>query len=294
MALFRSKHADTLESLGPKIEAARGKLAAVEAELRERAVDVSGEEDPGAALAVHVAAVTAARETVNALEMAEAELHRRERQRLADARVAAEKARINAHKAHARAATNAAADLRASLEQANAAWRELLRYVDKSERLLHGPERDQLIGPFVSTPATLARLVIAEVARINGHASDYTRFPLAPKLPSYAGQRHGMHVSELPPLDTVIAAKLDLPALLVSPGYAHLTRRDVEPPAAVEPAPPPVACQEPERAAPDAAWATIPQEITDAQAVLRDPDAAPEARAAAEHAVSTYGQGNNR
>jgi hypothetical protein len=294
MPLFKSRNQETLESAGEKLVAARDQLAAAQAEVTARSVDAVSQDSPGEYLAPFITKVQGLQAIVSALETAERELHRRERQRKAEAQAVAEKARINAVKQHTVTATKIAKELSDGLGKANKAWAELIRAVGKAELLLRGPERDQLFGRTQNTLALLAALVIAEGARINGMAEGQSRFPLVPKHMNFAGTRHGVHVSEIAPLEQVIAHRLDLAGLLLSPAFEQYlaTYR----PASPVPFEPPLPAYVHDGVAGFAAPAPIAREPTELPAavkeaadIVRDPAShTPEEISAAMTAIESF------
>jgi hypothetical protein len=228
MPLFKRKTEDTVAAVQEKLSTARSALAALEAELRERSVQAAMSEDPGAALEPMQEKVAKTRATVEALELAEGESQRLEMKRQQLAADDAEHARRRAAGQHRGAAIKAAVKVREALEQAVAGYDELVAAAERAEKRLSPTERLQLLG-YGGLRGSLNDLVRTAMAQANGFRGSeraIDRMPLVAPI----NVPHGRHVTELPPLEDQVAAKLDLVSLLKSPGWLHAQPSDLRPP----------------------------------------------------------------
>src|SRR5665213_358670 len=245
MPLFKSRSTDGLAAIGPKLEAARATLAAAEAELRERSVDCALEDDPAAALRPYPDAVATARSTIDALEIAEAELNRQEQQRLARARADAEKSRVRAVAQHVGSLFKHSAAFRDATERQIAEYGEMKKAAGKIAGLLRNDEGKELFGFNAGGTSALEvlvdRHVLLELARIGKTtelgASDV--FP-PPVRGAYAGLlRYAQPVSAAAPIDILLRQKLGTITAYLSgerpaPPVAEKPREVIDPPETTE------------------------------------------------------------
>jgi hypothetical protein len=178
MALFKSQMSETLEAATARLAEAKQTLAAVEGELNDRSLDYAlGKIDEPAVVALQDR-VRRARDTVSMLETAVAEAERREAQRLAQARAAADRTRLNAIQGHIRNAVKAATKYREAIGAQAAAWSDFMDALRRAHKLVRSSERE--LFDLTQAVRLYTRLSALELARIGAvpPGNDHTVTPL--------------------------------------------------------------------------------------------------------------------
>jgi hypothetical protein len=139
MALFRSKEAETIETVQAKLAAAEQEVQAAERRLHEVSLEAAlgDNEDAGHDA---TAQLRQARDKAELLRHALQVADEKERDRLAAAASAAEKSRIRALRQHLAALQKAAAEYEQATAAQMAVWVELLQHAEKACKLLKGTE----------------------------------------------------------------------------------------------------------------------------------------------------------
>jgi hypothetical protein len=230
MPIFRSRHTENLDTVAGKLDAARGALAALEAERSERALAAAlVDEDDGRSIAAVNERVLRQRAIVETLEIALQRAQQIEQKRLADAADAAEKARVRAVQQHTGRVIGAAAEFRAAVEKMAGAWRDMLAPAAKLQILLSPDENRVLFGTGGSLEHALAEHVRLEFARIAAPKNALTNerhFPVLPRPGEYARLLpYATPAHAVDPIDVLLAAKFKDTATIISRAQADTARR---------------------------------------------------------------------
>jgi hypothetical protein len=231
---FQAKSRVDLETVEQKLAQAREALADAEA-----AGSLSAAlSDDGNALDAVEQKLAAARRRVETLETALEEAEKIERARLAAAKTAQERMRINSIKQHAGAMTRNAQRITDGLAAAVAAHTDLAKDAGKIERLLTQRERVLALGNG-NLEIAISAMIALEISRLARAANDVERlaFPNA----GYSPLRHGGKVPLIaPPLADAVKARFDVSAFIGSLSLAqdapHQAEAEADHLAALEPA----------------------------------------------------------
>jgi hypothetical protein len=200
---FVSQQAADLETIGAKLDTARGALDALEQEHREKSLDFALSEDSAPLVAIE-SKLADARRRVETYELAEAEAQKRENARLAEAASAAEKARVRAVQQHVGALVQAAAEFTTHTEGQVAALSAMRKNADKIAAASRNDELRSAFGSRNSPRDIVDQHADLEAARLCSGAPWMRIEPLG----SFSGLvGHGHALSEVSPLAQRLRAR---------------------------------------------------------------------------------------